>query len=42
MVETTKPRTLAAEMAAEFAGTFILLLFGIGVVLFSQKRLRSG
>ena len=32
MVETTKPRTLAAELAAEFAGTFILILFGVGVV----------
>jgi glycerol uptake facilitator protein len=32
VVETTKPRTLAAELAAEFAGTFILLLFGLGVV----------
>jgi len=32
VVETTKPRTLAAELAAEFAGTFILILFGVGVV----------
>lgn len=32
MVETTKPRTLAGELAAEFAGTFILILFGVGVV----------
>ncbi|MCW2583276.1 MAG: glpF [Klenkia sp.] len=27
-----KPRTLTAELAAEFAGTLILLLFGLGVV----------
>jgi glycerol uptake facilitator len=32
VVETTKPRTLAGELAAEFAGTFILILFGVGVV----------
>jgi glycerol uptake facilitator protein len=32
VVETPKPRTLAAELAAEFAGTLILILFGIGVV----------
>jgi glycerol uptake facilitator protein len=32
VVETTKPRTLASELAAEFAGTFILILFGVGVV----------
>ena len=32
MVETTKPRTLAGELAAEFAGTLILILFGVGVV----------
>ena len=32
MVETTKPRTLVSELAAEFAGTFILILFGVGVV----------
>src|SRR4051812_14489316 len=30
--ETTKPRTLIGELAAEFAGTFILILFGVGVV----------
>jgi glycerol uptake facilitator protein len=27
-----KPRTLAGELAAEFAGTLILILFGLGVV----------
>jgi glycerol uptake facilitator protein len=32
VVETTKPRTLVAELAAEFAGTLILILFGVGVV----------
>jgi glycerol uptake facilitator protein len=32
VVETPKQRTLAAELAAEFAGTFILILFGVGVV----------
>jgi glycerol uptake facilitator protein len=32
VVEIPKQRTLAAELAAEFAGTFILLLFGLGVV----------
>src|SRR3954447_26597452 len=32
MVERLKPRTLAGELAAEFAGTFILILFGVGVV----------
>jgi len=32
VVETPKPRTLAAELAAEFAGTLILILFGVGVV----------
>jgi len=32
VVETPKQRTLAAELAAEFAGTFILILFGCGVV----------
>src|SRR3954447_19043253 len=32
MVERLKPRTLAGEMAAEFAGTMILILFGVGVV----------
>ena len=32
MVETPKQRTLAAELAAEVAGTFILILFGVGVV----------
>jgi glycerol uptake facilitator protein len=30
--EIPKPRTLVAELAAEFAGTFILILFGVGVV----------
>src|SRR3954466_6018855 len=32
MVERLKPRTLVGELAAEFAGTFILILFGVGVV----------
>ncbi|WP_222264862.1 MIP/aquaporin family protein [Modestobacter marinus] len=32
MVDRLKPRTLAGELAAEFAGTFILILFGVGVV----------
>ena len=32
MTEEIKPRTLAAECAAEFAGTLILILFGVGVV----------
>lgn len=32
MSEEIKPRTLAAECAAEFAGTMILILFGVGVV----------
>src|SRR5436190_2620291 len=32
MVERLKPRTLAGELAAEFAGTLILILFGVGVV----------
>ena len=32
MTEEVKPRTLAAECAAEFAGTMILILFGVGVV----------
>src|SRR3712207_4945990 len=32
VVETPKQRTLAAELAAEFAGTLILILFGVGVV----------
>ena len=32
MVETTKPHTLVGELAAEFAGTLILILFGVGVV----------
>ena len=32
MDDIPKPRTLAAELAAEFAGTFILLLVGLGVV----------
>lgn len=30
--ERLRPRTLAGELAAEFAGTLILILFGIGVV----------
>jgi glycerol uptake facilitator protein len=30
--ERVKPHTLAGELAAEFAGTFILILFGVGVV----------
>jgi glycerol uptake facilitator protein len=30
--ETTKPHTLIGELAAEFAGTLILILFGVGVV----------
>jgi glycerol uptake facilitator protein len=32
MAEPSKPRTLMAELAAEFAGTLILILFGVGVV----------
>jgi glycerol uptake facilitator protein len=32
VVEIPKQRTLAAELAAEFAGTLILILFGVGVV----------
>lgn len=32
MTERFKPRTLAGELAAEFAGTLILILFGVGVV----------
>jgi glycerol uptake facilitator protein len=32
VVETTKPHTLVGELAAEFAGTLILILFGVGVV----------
>jgi glycerol uptake facilitator protein len=32
VAETVKPRTLVAELAAEFAGTLILILFGVGVV----------
>ncbi len=32
MTERLKPHTLAGELAAEFAGTFILLLIGLGVV----------
>jgi glycerol uptake facilitator protein len=32
MTETPKPLTLAGELAAEFAGTLILILFGVGVV----------
>jgi glycerol uptake facilitator protein len=32
MAEPSKPRTLIAELAAEFAGTLILILFGVGVV----------
>ncbi|GAA1132949.1 MIP/aquaporin family protein [Kribbella jejuensis] len=30
--EAVKAKTLLGEMAAEFAGTFILILFGVGVV----------
>ncbi|MGW7683013.1 MIP/aquaporin family protein [Kribbella sp. NPDC054772] len=30
--EAVKPRTLLGECSAEFAGTFILILFGVGVV----------
>jgi glycerol uptake facilitator protein len=32
VVETTKSHTLVGELAAEFAGTLILILFGVGVV----------
>ena len=32
MVEMLKRRTLVGELAAEFAGTLILILFGVGVV----------
>jgi glycerol uptake facilitator protein len=32
VVETPKQRTLIGELAAEFAGTLILILFGLGVV----------
>ena len=32
MTEEIKPRSLTAEVAAEFAGTLILILFGVGVV----------
>ena len=32
MTETVKQRTLLAEVSAEFAGTMILILFGLGVV----------
>lgn len=32
MTAAPKPHTLAAELAAEFAGTMILILFGVGVV----------
>ena len=32
MPEVLKRRTLLAELSAEFAGTFILILFGVGVV----------
>src|SRR3954453_1596634 len=32
MVERLKPGTLAGELAAEFAGTTVLILFGVGVV----------
>lgn len=32
MVERLKERSLLGEMAAEFAGTLILILFGVGVV----------
>ena len=30
--EAVKPKTMLGEMAAEFAGTMILILFGVGVV----------
>jgi glycerol uptake facilitator protein len=30
--EAVKPRTLVGELSAEFAGTLILILFGVGVV----------
>jgi glycerol uptake facilitator protein len=32
VTEVLKRRTLVAELSAEFAGTFILILFGVGVV----------
>ena len=32
MAEKTKPHTLVGELAAEFAGTLVLILFGVGVV----------
>jgi glycerol uptake facilitator protein len=32
VTERLKPHTLAGELAAEFAGTLILILFGVGVV----------
>jgi glycerol uptake facilitator protein len=32
VVERLKPHTLVGELAAEFAGTLILILFGVGVV----------
>ena len=32
MTEVLKRRTLLAELCSEFAGTFILILFGVGVV----------
>ncbi len=32
MSERLKPQTLVGELAAEFAGTMILILFGVGVV----------
>ncbi len=32
MTERLKPHSLAGELAAEFAGTLILILFGVGVV----------
>ena len=32
MVERLKARGLLGEMAAEFAGTMILILFGVGVL----------
>ena len=32
MTEVLKRRTLLAELSSEFAGTFILILFGVGVV----------
>jgi glycerol uptake facilitator protein len=32
MTETTRPPSMAGELAAEFFGTMILILFGVGVV----------